>query len=83
MGGNISSAAAQVKTAVASTGSVPWKGLGAPFIVLGVVSNVMWADSFERRRFIRESWKTYANVGKTMHVVFIVALGLCPSHLLL
>jgi hypothetical protein len=74
MGGNISDAAAAVKTVVASTGGVLWQGPGAPFIVLGVVSNVMWANSFERRRFIRESWKTYTNVGKTMHVVFIVAL---------
>ena len=60
--------------AVASTGTVPWGGSGNPFIVLGVVSNCMWANSFERRQWIRETWKTYANVGKTMHVVFIVAL---------
>jgi len=42
--------------------------------VLGVVSNCMWQNSFDRRKWIRETWKTYANVGKTMHVVFIVAM---------
>ena len=31
----------------------------------------MWANSFDRRRFIRDTWKTYGNVGKTVHVVFI------------
>ena len=46
----------------------------APFIAMGVVSNVMWGDSFARRQWIRETWKTYANVGRTMHVVFIVAM---------
>ena len=54
--------------------SVPWRGGGAPFIVLGIVSNCMWGNSFDRRKWIRETWKTYANVGKTIHVVFIVAL---------
>lgn len=64
-------ASKRVTTTVAS---VPWRGSGAPFIVLGVVSNCMWQNSFDRRRWIRETWKTYANVGKTMHVVFIVAM---------
>ena len=53
---------------------VPWKRPEPPFMVLGIVSNVMWGDSFSRRLWIRETWKTYANVGKTVHVVFIVAL---------
>lgn len=50
-----------------------------PFIALGVVSNVMWGDSFERRKWIRETWKTYSNVGKTMDVVFVV--GMLQSNL--
>ena len=70
---NVSGAAAVVTT-VASTGVVPWRGNGDPFIVLGVVSNCMWGNSFDRRQWIRETWKTYSNVGKTMHVVFIVAM---------
>ena len=72
--GNYSSNAASAVTTVASTGVVPWRGPSDPFIVLGVVSNCMWGNSFDRRRWIRETWKTYGNVGKTVHVVFIVAL---------
>lgn len=45
-----------------------------PFIALGVVSNVMWGNSFDRRQWIRETWKTYPNVGHTMDVVFIVGM---------
>ena len=52
--------------------SSKWSGSEPPFIVLGIVSNVMWGNSFDRRQWIRETWKTYPNVGKTMHVVFIV-----------
>ena len=54
--------------------SSKWSGSEPPFIVLGIVSNVMWGNSFDRRRWIRETWKTYPNVGKTMHVVFICAM---------
>ena len=68
--GNASISSGQMTTVA----SVPWHGGGAPFIVLGIVSNCMWGNSFDRRKWIRETWKTYANVGKTMHVVFIVAL---------
>ncbi|KOO29746.1 beta-1,3-galactosyltransferase 4 [Chrysochromulina tobinii] len=39
----------------------------------------MWGDSFERRKWIRETWKTYSNVGKTMDVVFVV--GMLQSNL--
>lgn len=66
--------ASSIVTTVASTGVVPWKKSEPPFMVLGVVSNVMWQDSFSRRQWIRETWKSYDNVGKTVHVVFIVAL---------
>ena len=34
----------------------------------------MWGNSFDRRRWIRETWKTYKNVGRTMHVIFIVGM---------
>ena len=34
----------------------------------------MWGDSFQRRQWIRETWKTYDNVGKTMDVVFVVGM---------
>jgi len=47
---------------------------GVPFMALGVVSNVMWGNSFDRRKWIRETWKTYPNIGQTMEVVFIVAM---------
>jgi hypothetical protein len=69
-------------SASANTGAVPaganavapWRGSSPPFIVLGVVSNVMWQNSFDRRRWIRETWKTYPNVGRTMHVIFVVGM---------
>ena len=44
------------------------------FMALGVVSNVMWQNSFDRRRWIRETWLTYPNVGKTTDVKFVVAM---------
>ena len=34
----------------------------------------MWGNSFDRRKWIRQTWKTYANVGKSMHVVFVVGM---------
>ena len=43
------------------------------FMALGVVSNVMWQNSFDRRRWIRETWLQHSNVGKTTEVKFIVA----------
>jgi hypothetical protein len=43
-------------------------------MALGVVSNVMWQNSFDRRRWIRETWLTYPNVGKTTDVKFVVAM---------
>jgi len=46
----------------------------SPFIALGVVSNVMWGNSFNRRRWIRETFATYPNVGRTMTLEFIVAM---------
>lgn len=62
----------------------------SPFMVLGVVSNCMWpppgdggpagfAQQHNRRRWIRETFMTYPNVGKTMDVKFIV--GMLQSNL--
>lgn len=62
------------RSTVTTVVSVPWPGTQPPFIVLGVVSNCMWGNSFDRRKWIRETWKTYRNVGKTMHVIFVVAM---------
>ena len=42
-------------------------------MALGVVSNVMWQNSFDRRKWIRETWLQHSNVGKTTEVKFIVA----------
>jgi len=44
-------------------------------MALGVVSNVMWQNSFDRRRWIRETWLKHSNVGKAgmTDVKFIVA----------
>ena len=44
------------------------------FLAMGIVSNCMWQNSFERRRWIRETYMTYPNVGKSMSLTFVVAL---------
>merc|ERR1712185_20392 len=74
MGGDATAITTVVSKPVSPQQGVPWLGSSPPFMVLGIVSNCMWGNSFDRRRWIRETWKTYANVGKTMHVVFIVAM---------
>ena len=60
-------------TTLVTTAAAPSVGVG-PFMALGVVSNVMWGNSFERRQLIRDTWKTYSNVGRTVHVVFVVGM---------
>lgn len=49
-------------------------GAASPFIALGIVSNCMWQDSFERRRWLRETMLTHPNVGSAVAVRFVVAL---------
>jgi len=66
-------AAASSVGAAASHGTAA-AGAKTPFIALGIVSNVMWQNSFERRRWLRETMFTYSNVGHSMEVKFIVAL---------
>lgn len=68
-GGGNASGAVTVASGGATLGSP-----NAPFMVLGVVSNVQWGNSFNRRRWIRETWKQYSNVGSTVKVIFVVAL---------
>lgn len=43
-------------------------------MALGIVSNCMWQNSFDRRRWIRETFMGYSNVQKSMAVKFVVAL---------
>ena len=45
-----------------------------PFMVLGIVSNVMWGNSFDRRKWIRETFLTYPNVGRSMPCRFIAGM---------
>ena len=65
---------------VASTAANP-----APFIALGIVSNCMWPpppqieQQANRRKWIRETFLTYPNVGKSMPAKFIV--GMLQSNL--
>ena len=43
-------------------------------MVLGIVSNVMWGNSFDRRKWIRETFLTYPNVGRSMPCRFIAGM---------
>lgn len=60
--------------AAAATSPRPAAGAASPFIALGVVSNCMWQDSFERRRWLRETMLTHANIGSSVALKFVVAL---------
>ena len=50
------------------------QGRAAPFMALGIVSNVMYGNSFERRKWLRQTALTRSNVGKTLEAVFIVGM---------
>lgn len=54
--------------------AVASKGGAKVFIALGIVSNVMWQNSFERRRWVRETFMTYPNVGQSMPTTFIIGM---------
>ena len=79
---NTASGAAQPALVVRNhSNGTAWRSVSRPaqaskryFMALGVVSNVMWQNSFDRRRWIRETWLTYPNVGKTTDVKFVVAM---------
>jgi len=71
---NISSVVAPPANASGTATHAPvWSGDG-PFIALGIVSNCMWGNSFDRRYWIRRTFMTYSNVGRSMSVAFIVAM---------
>ena len=57
-----------------SAPAVASKGGAKVFIALGIVSNVMWQNSFERRRWVRETFMTYPNVGQSMPTTFIIGM---------
>ena len=71
---NGSSDGALLASARGNVSSPPaWSGDG-PFIALGIVSNCMWGNSFDRRYWIRRTFMTYSNVGRSMSVTFIAAM---------
>lgn len=67
--------------AVSATGAT-----SSTFIALGIVSNVMWQNSFDRRKWIRQTFMTYPNVGQSMPTTFVIGmlqtdLSRIPQHI--